>query len=66
MYAGRVTRVSCAWCHTMNPARQKVCSACEHRADLPRQDCDCPRCVKSRAIAAAIGGTTTEGPVNVQ
>jgi hypothetical protein len=41
------TSRSCSWCHTMNVlvAGQPVsCVACEHRADLPRMDCDCPKC----------------------
>ena len=39
--------VSCSWCHHMNgldnPA-QVHCTECGHRADLPRAECNCPRC----------------------
>ena len=37
-----LTRVMCSWCHTMTSDRD--CPECEHRAELARMDCDCPRC----------------------
>lgn len=39
--------VSCSWCHEMNSLDQPapvVCVSCGHRADVPRVDCDCPKC----------------------
>lgn len=41
------TSRSCSWCHTINdliPGRSAFCVACEHRADVARLDCDCPKC----------------------
>jgi hypothetical protein len=41
------TSQSCSWCHAMNtltPGHSTFCFRCEHRADLCRMDCDCPRC----------------------
>ncbi len=41
------TSQSCSWCHAMNvlnPGQATHCSRCEHRADVCRMDCDCPRC----------------------
>src|SRR5579863_5552237 len=41
------TSQSCSWCHAMNtlaPGRPTFCFRCEHRADVCRMDCDCPRC----------------------
>ena len=39
--------VSCSWCHATNsldnPA-QVHCVECGHRADVPRAECDCPKC----------------------
>jgi hypothetical protein len=39
---------TCSWCHHMNwsdSARWPLCENCGHRADLPRQECDCNVCV---------------------
>ena len=35
---------SCSWCHTLNellPGEAVFCRVCDHRADLPRIECDC-------------------------
>jgi hypothetical protein len=48
------THVSCSWCHEMTPlatgGRPTLCEACLHRADLPRSQCDCDRCVVSHQL----------------
>jgi hypothetical protein len=41
------TSQSCSWCHAMNvltPGHPVFCFRCEHRADVCRMACDCPRC----------------------
>jgi len=42
--------VMCSWCHGMNSenglALTPYCLFCGHRADVPRADCDCPKCWK--------------------
>jgi len=38
---------SCSWCHELNrvgPGRENLCGCCGHRADVSRQECDCPTC----------------------
>lgn len=42
-----IVRQSCSWCHGMNvlaPGAVTFCTKCGHRADLPRINCDCPKC----------------------
>ena len=51
-----VSKVSCSWCHTSNPAGKKFCRACGHRAALPRLACDCPQC------RPQVTPSTEEGP----
>jgi hypothetical protein len=39
--------ISCSWCHHMNNLDDPTvrhCANCGHRADVPRLDCDCPKC----------------------
>lgn len=43
---------SCSWCHAMNErttGEVVYCCECGHRADLPRSECDCPRCTATPA-----------------
>lgn len=42
---------TCGWCAT--EAEGKTCPGCGHRADLPRAECDCPRCEQRRAAEDA-------------
>lgn len=38
-------KVTCSWCHELNDVSTgRFCTRCGHRADLPRMECDCPRC----------------------
>lgn len=37
----------CYWCQSLNAPNTKYCPACGHRADLPRESCDCPKCAPS-------------------
>ena len=37
--------VSCPWCNGLNPKSDRFCGDCLHRTDLPRDECDCLRCV---------------------
>ena len=48
-----IIELMCSWCHTMNATRMTenykeiqvtFCKECGHRADVPRMECDCPRC----------------------
>ena len=41
-----MTYRSCSWCHATNQMTggPVFCRDCGHRADVPRLDCDCPRC----------------------
>ena len=42
--------ITCSWCHEVNDRTQRpaLCKRCEHRADLPRLECDCRRCLDPR------------------
>jgi hypothetical protein len=37
-------RVSCSWCHHLNPSDQKTCSHCGHDAHVARCGCTCKKC----------------------
>jgi hypothetical protein len=42
-------RTTCSWCHEENDVSQPpVFCKCGHRADLPRIECDCPKCKKAK------------------
>lgn len=38
-------RITCSWCHALNPAQNRWCHVCGHSAWLPRCECDCAKCV---------------------
>jgi len=40
--------ISCSWCHHFNLIGLTWCEECGHRADQPRQFCDCPDCTTAR------------------
>jgi len=44
------TTQTCSWCHATNTLTGSpvYCGECGHRADVPRFDCDCPRCGSAR------------------
>ena len=48
-----LTSRSCSWCHRINFATTRFCESCGHSANLPRLDCQCPRCLRARHRAAA-------------
>ncbi len=39
------TATSCAHCHTMNLDSTRYCAGCGHEAHVPRNQCQCPRCI---------------------
>ena len=43
--------ISCSWCNHLNPDDARFCTECGHRADKPRMECDCSRCITPRLIA---------------
>lgn len=48
-------RFMCSWCHALvwsGSTPRTYCPTCGHRADVPRADCDCPKCWKPDDVAA--------------
>jgi len=58
--------VSCSWCHEPNPADQKYCSNCGHRADLPRVKCDCLMCSRITALCGAATAEASAGTMTLE
>ena|SRR5436190_23040320 len=53
----QILRLSCSWCNEMNDVagaleqgRAVYCLACQHRADVLREACDCRRCTESKRL----------------
>jgi hypothetical protein len=44
--------IMCSWCHAIGSTFEKFCLFCGHRADVPRSQCDCPKCWKPDDVAA--------------
>ena len=46
-------KVTCSWCHELNEMMPgpASCNKCGHRADVPRMECDCRRCLAVREEA---------------
>jgi hypothetical protein len=46
------TEAYCPWCDELNDLEDppNYCCVCGHRTDLPRSDCDCPDCLRFRAV----------------
>lgn len=42
---------SCSWCHSMVGETENWCPTCGHQNGVPRLDCRCPRCAKTRCLA---------------
>jgi len=51
MAAYRVVSQSCSWCHELNPVGRIYCRHCGHQAQVPRMECQCPRCQQERRVA---------------
>lgn len=41
----KAMKVTCSWCHKLNPIGIGLCSNCGHRSDLPRTLCNCTQCI---------------------
>jgi len=55
---------SCSWCHKINALTvtgPSFCEQCEHRADLPRMNCDCPKCRRTESPKDASGNRIAVG-----
>ena len=49
-------KVTCSWCHELDEMKQgpTLCKKCGHRADLPRLECDCRRCLPVGEVAGTL------------
>ena len=53
--------ITCSWCHERNDCTERptLCCKCGHRADLPRLECDCRRCLDPK-VAPSPGGVESD------
>lgn len=46
--------LTCSWCHEANFRHRNglkvFCWSCGHRADVPRVECDCPKCRREKVV----------------